>query len=61
MNLKQLTGALLISTALALPAAAQVVGSPLPNIKLSDFTQTEARNVTDLVGRAVILEFFAHW
>jgi len=42
-------------------AAAQAVGSTLPPVELENFTQTDARSYDDLVGRAVLLEFFAHW
>ena len=42
-------------------AGAQEPGSRLPEVKLRDFTQTEASSFDDFYGRAVLLEFFAHW
>ena len=59
----------LASTALALtallagtaPAAAQGVGSQMPDLDLRDFAQTEATSLDDFYGRAVLLEFFAYW
>lgn len=37
------------------------VGSPLPEVKLEGFTQTKAETFDDFFGRAVLIEFFAHW
>jgi len=42
-------------------ATAQNVGSELPTIKLKDFQLTKAQTFDDFLGRAVLLEFFAHW
>jgi hypothetical protein len=43
-------------------ASAQEVGSQVPNtLLLQDFDQTSATSYGDLFGRAVLLEFFAHW
>ena len=42
-------------------AAAQDVGSYLPDLELADFAQTEASSIDDFVGRAVLIEFFAYW
>lgn len=54
-------GAALLSIVLASVPAAQV-GRPLPDsFELQDFAQTGARSADDLVGRAVLVEFFAHW
>jgi len=52
-------GALLcLSTA----AGAQGVGTQVPtSLQLQDFSQTPATSFGDLFGRAVLLEFFAHW
>ena len=47
--------------ALALAAPAQGVGSSLPEIELEGYTQTEAKSYDDLLGRAVLIEFFAYW
>jgi hypothetical protein len=50
--------------ALALLCAASAdaqVGRPLPPASVEGFTQTQARSLDDLVGRAVLIEFFAYW
>lgn len=48
--------------ALAAAGRAQLVGSQLPEeIELEDFRQTEAESYDDLLGRTVLLEFFAYW
>ncbi len=53
--------ALAIGILLAAPTASQV-GRALPeSAQLADFEQTGAESVDDLVGRAVLIEFFAHW
>jgi thiol-disulfide isomerase/thioredoxin len=44
----------------ALPAPL-AVGDVLPPVALEGLTQTEARSFADFCGRAVLLEFFAHW
>lgn len=43
------------------PAAAQGVGTPLPEIELEGFSQTGAKSFDDFFGRAVLIEFFAYW
>ena len=40
---------------------AQGVGSQLPKSSLRDFGLTDATSLDDFYGRAVLLEFFAHW
>lgn len=47
--------------ALALAAPAQEVGSTVGPLELSDLAQTEAKSFDDLVGRAILIEFFAYW
>ena len=47
--------------AFALPGVAQDVGTTVPGFVLDDFSQTGAESYDDLVGRAVLLEFFAYW
>ena len=47
--------------ALALPAAAQGVGSTIPEIELEGYAQTPAESFDDFFGRAVLIEFFAYW
>ena len=54
----------LLSLALALLASvagAQGVGTRLPEVHLSGFSQSSAQDFSDLSGRAVLLEFFAYW
>jgi hypothetical protein len=46
---------------LAEPAAAQGVGTPIPEIKLEGYSQTGAKSFDDFFGRAVLIEFFAYW
>lgn len=61
LHLRRLAPAL-VAGALCLPAAAQSIGSPLPDkIELADFEQTPAESFDDLYGRAVLIEFFAYW
>ena len=45
----------------ALTAPPQDVGSTVGPFELSDLAQTEATTWDDLLGRAVLLEFFAYW
>lgn len=55
---------LLLALALGLVGAAtsaQDVGSRLRSVELVDFQGTKAKRFDDLAGRAVLLEFFAHW
>ena len=47
--------------AAALPAAAQGVGSTIPEIELDGYNQTEAKSFDDFFGRGVLIEFFAYW
>lgn len=42
-------------------ASAQAPGDRIAELHLTDFAQTEARSFDDLIGQAVLLEFFAHW
>lgn len=43
-------------------ASAQGVGTQVPGtLQLQDFAQSPATSYGDLFGRAVLLEFFAHW
>lgn len=46
---------------LALPAAAQGIGSKLPKLELADLSQTTAKSYEDFQGRTVLIEFFAYW
>jgi hypothetical protein len=46
---------------LATLGAAQDIGSTLPEVELADLSQTGAQSFDDFVGRAVLIEFFAHW
>ncbi len=42
-------------------ARAQTVGSQLPELALEGLSQSEATSVEDFTGRALLIEFFAHW
>ena len=42
-------------------ARAQAIGSQIPALELSGLSQTGAKSFADFYGRAVLLEFFAHW
>jgi thiol-disulfide isomerase/thioredoxin len=43
------------------PPGPPEAGDRLPPIAVEGLTQTEARSFSDFYGRAVLLEFFAHW
>lgn len=46
---------------LATGAQAQV-GQPVPeDVALADFAQTAAEDFEDFSGRAILIEYFAHW
>lgn len=51
----------LLLAGLALPAAAQGVGTRIPEIALQGYSQTGAKSFEDFFGRAVLIEFFAFW
>jgi len=43
-------------------AGAQQVGTRMPGeVELEDFAQIKADSYDDLLGRAVLIEFFAYW
>ena len=42
-------------------SSAQTVGTQLPSVELEEFSLTKAKSFDDFLGRAVLLEFFAHW
>ena len=53
--------AALAFAALATGAQAQV-GQPVPDdVALEDFAQTAAEDFEDFSGRAILIEYFAHW
>jgi hypothetical protein len=53
--------AALAFAALTTSAQAQV-GQPLPeDVALVDFAQTVAEDFEDFSGRAILIEYFAHW
>jgi hypothetical protein len=37
------------------------VGSQLPPVELEGYTNTKATSFDDLLGRTVLIEFFAYW
>ena len=41
-------------------ARAQAVGSQLPELELTDLSQSKAASMEDFAGRALLLEFFAY-
>lgn len=44
------------------PLAAQAfLNKPLPKAELESVYQTNATSLEDYAGRALLLEFFAHW
>lgn len=47
--------------ALAVSAPAQEVGTTVSGVELEAFAQTGAESFDDLMGRAVLIEFFAYW
>lgn len=53
--------ALATTAFLAVPAAAQGVGSKMPPTVLEGLSQTGAKSFEDFQGRAVLIEFFAFW
>ena len=58
--MRLLTASLLLLPLYASAPSAQI-GRPLPEVEVEDFALTEARSMTDLTGRAVLIEFFAYW
>lgn len=59
-----LASAVLATSALvatAAPAAALPVGELLPMDAELEFVHDKAEALTDLQGRAILIEFFAHW
>lgn len=58
--LSALLAAPLLLAAFAVAAPAQI-GELLPEIELEDFGNTEAEELADYRGRAILIEFFAHW
>lgn len=53
-----LTAALVV---LGTAARAQGVGTTFPDVTLERFAQTSATSLDDYWGRALLIEFFAHW
>jgi len=40
---------------------AQGIGSRMPAVELESFANTAAKSFDELMGRAVLIEFFAFW
>lgn len=61
--MKQLrfTLAALALLALASTGFAGVVGKTMPKVELEGFAGTKAATYDDLLGRTVLIEFFAYW
>jgi len=49
------------TTAPSPPPLALEVGDRLPHVVLEELSQTRARSFSEFYGRAVLIEFFAHW
>lgn len=52
---------LLAALTVAAPHPPQEPGQRLPEVRVDGLSQTEARSFDEFSGRAVLLEFFAHW
>lgn len=50
-----------VLASLGAAARAQAVGSQLPELELTGLSQSKASSMEDFAGRALLLEFFAHW
>lgn len=65
MNLKNLLVAPLLAPlwglALVPASPAQEIGTRVETVELDDWSQTEATSYDDLLGRTVLIEFFAYW
>ena len=64
MKFDRIVRAAVVLAAVAAPAAGQTgpgVGKTLGKVDLEGFTQTGAKSYGDLVGRTVLIEFFAYW
>ena len=61
MRTLALWSAPVLALTLVLPASAQKVGTRVPGLPLVGFVGTPAASFDDYVGRAVLLEYFAHW
>jgi hypothetical protein len=47
---------------LCMPALAQsFLNKPLPKVQIESMHQTNATSLDDFSGRALLIEFFAHW
>ncbi|MEZ6015293.1 MAG: hypothetical protein R3F49_09285 [Planctomycetota bacterium] len=56
-----LVPAFALAAAASLSMPANGVGDPLPEVELEGFSQTGAKSIDDLAGRALLIEFFAYW
>ncbi len=54
-------GTLAALVLLAAGGQAQAVGMPMPRPEITGLSQTAAKSFAEFEGRAVLLEFFAHW
>ncbi|TAJ11853.1 MAG: hypothetical protein EPO68_14125 [Planctomycetota bacterium] len=63
--LRRLSRSLAVLSATAVlcaPAIAQsFLNKPLPKVQLASLHQTSATSLDDFTGRALLIEFFAHW
>ena len=61
MNITRTGIAAIILSATAGVASAQEVGTYLPSLDLKDFGGTQIGSYDNLLGRTVLIEFFAYW
>jgi hypothetical protein len=63
--MRKLTASLLLGLCALLCAPAlsaqAFLNAPLPKVELDGYAQTKAAKFEDYQGRAVLIEFFAHW
>jgi hypothetical protein len=55
---------LIVALVLVLPGAnsdAQAVGSQMPRFELKGLSQSPAKSIAELEGRAILIDFFAFW
>jgi hypothetical protein len=61
MKRLRITLAALAVLALATNGFAGAIGRTLTKVELEGFAQTKAASYDDMLGRTVLIEFFAYW
>lgn len=56
-----LRAALAVLLLAATSFAQRGVGAPMPELEFEGFSQTKAKSLDDLAGRAILIEIFAYW